>query len=362
MSIQTVARLAGVSISTVSRVINAHPSVAPETAESVWTAVKQLSFKPIPRGNGRTHLSASAGRTGANGKSRTGTVGFIVFGTSGTQTAPAFEKLLRGVSDSATTFGVNLTFNFVSNLAEVPRRVVDRQVDGVLLHGELPGESVRARLRQLPCVWLMGNRRRPDWGDQVMPDNTAIGEMAAAYLLERGHRRVVYLGTGQLSWSLGVRALAFKTAADDHGAVATIIEAPEAQLRDFWAGDGLPRVGEILADRVVAMRPAVTGLFIAEDRLLPVVHAALVKRGLSIGAGRDVEIISCNNELPHLVGLSEPPATIDIRTESIGRRGVEQLLWRMQNAALAERMRTLIEPVLVERNERNAECRMPNAE
>ena len=358
MSIQKVAKLAGVSISTVSRVINAHPSVAPETAESVWTAVKQLSFKPVPRGSGRVHLGASGGKAGANGKTRAGTIGFIVFGTSGAQTAPAFEKLLRGVSDSATTHGVNLTFNFVSNLSEVPKRVLDRQVDGLLLHGELPGAAVRQRLRQLPSVWLMGNRRRPDWGDQVMPDNTAIGEMAAKYLIDRGHKRMVYLGTGQLSWSLGVRALSFKTAADDHGAEAMIIEAPEEQHVDFWAGDGLPQAGELLAQRVVAMRPAVTGLFVAEDRLLPVVHAALVNRGISIGRGKDVEIISCNNELPHLVGLSEPPATIDIRTESIGRRGVEQLLWRMQNASLSERVRTLIEPVLVERA---AQSRMPIA-
>jgi LacI family transcriptional regulator len=356
VSIQKVAKLAGVSISTVSRVINSHPSVAPEAAENVWTAVKQLSFHPTPRGNnGRSHLGASNGKAHGNGRSRTGTIGFIVFGTSGTQTAPAFEKLLRGVSDAATTHAVNLTFNFVSNLSELPRRVMDREVDGLLLHGELPGETVRTKLRQMPCVWLMGNRRRPDWGDQVMPDNSAIGEMAAAYLLARGHQRVVYLGTGQLSWSLGVRALAFKTAADDRGATATIIEAPEEFHRDFWAGDGLPQVGEALAEKVVSMSPATTGLFIAEDRLLPVVHAALVKRGVSIGRGKDVEIISCNNEQPHLVGLSEPPATIDIRTESIGRRGVEQLLWRMQNNGLAERVRTLIEPVLVERKSKEEE-------
>src|SRR5262249_31691352 len=160
-------------------------------------------------------------------------------------------------------------------------------------------------------------------------------------------RRMVYLGTGTLSWSLGVRALAFKMALDEHGAVATIIEAPEEFHQDIWDGGGLPQVGELLAERVVAMRPAVTGLVIAEDRLLPVVHAALVKRGVTIGCGKDVEIISCNNEQPHLVGLSEPPATIDIRTESIGRRGLEQLLWRMQNDGLAERVRTLIEPMLI---------------
>jgi DNA-binding LacI/PurR family transcriptional regulator len=91
-----------------------------------------------------------------------------------------------------------------------------------------------------------------------------------------------------------------------------------------------------------------SGLFIAEDRLVPLIDAVLSRRGVKIGHGRDAEIISCNNERPYLIGLSAVPATIDIRAESIGRRAVEQLVWRLRNPNVRERIRSMVEPVLVE--------------
>ena len=67
---------------------------------------------------------------------------------------------------------------------------------------------------------------------------------------------------------------------------------------------------------------------------------------MKIGAG-EVEIISCNNETPYLMGLMPKPAAIDIRVESIGRRGVEQLIWRMQHPEVPERVITAIEPLVI---------------
>ena len=68
--------------------------------------------------------------------------------------------------------------------------------------------------------------------------------------------------------------------------------------------------------------------------------------GVELGPGK-TEIISCNNERPYLVGLSPKPAVIDIRVESIGRRGVEQLLWRLQHLEVPERVIATIEPFIV---------------
>ena len=93
-----------------------------------------------------------------------------------------------------------------------------------------------------------------------------------------------------------------------------------------------------------------TGLFVSEDRLLPAVDAALAEHGLVSGPGGDVELISCNNERPHLARLRHAPvAEIDIRVESIGRRAVEQLVWRLRHPeAPLERIRSMVEPVVVE--------------
>ena len=60
-----------------------------------------------------------------------------------------------------------------------------------------------------------------------------------------------------------------------------------------------------------------------------------------------MEIVSCNNEKPYLVGLHPKPIEIDIRAESIGRRGVEQLIWRLEHPKIVERIVTTIEPFIV---------------
>jgi hypothetical protein len=62
-----------------------------------------------------------------------------------------------------------------------------------------------------------------------------------------------------------------------------------------------------------------------------------------------VELVSCNNEQPHYAGLAAEPARIDIRPEAIGRRGVEQLMWRMRRGPeVPERVRVMVDPVLIE--------------
>lgn len=77
------------------------------------------------------------------------------------------------------------------------------------------------------------------------------------------------------------------------------------------------------------------------------IQPALQARGIEVGPGH-TQFISCNNEAPFRVGLLPKPAAIDIRVESIGRRGVEQLLWRMAHLHLQERLICAVEPVVVD--------------
>jgi LacI family transcriptional regulator len=338
VSIREVAQLAGVSTSTVSRVINDRPNVAARTVASVKRVMGELSFSPV-----RRSTPSSRGGDGM----RTATIAFLVFGTSGSQPAPAFEKLLRGVSGATSQRDLSLIFSFVSDPSQLPPRIINRRVDGILLHGERPSSSVQAKLEPMPTVWLMANRQRPLWGDQVMPDNTAIGELAAKYLLQRGHRHVAYLSSGWGSWSFEIRSLAFCLGIQDGGGKVELLEATEDRAQDFWSRDGLMLAGDALVDRLAALNPRPTAIFIAEDKLLPVVDAALARRGIRCGPGEGLELISCNNERPHFTGLHTSPATIDIRAESIGRRGVEHLLWRLRHIDVDERIRKMVEPVLV---------------
>jgi DNA-binding LacI/PurR family transcriptional regulator len=340
MSMQMVAKLAGVSTSTVSRVVNDDPRVAAATVEVVRRAMKQISFTPAVRRSGARILGRDTLRAAS--------VAFLVFGTSGHQTAPAFEQLLRGVSGASSAHNIDMIFSFVSDPSHIPPKIGQRRVDGLIIHGERPSSAVQKELEHLPTVWLMGNRLRPTWGDQVMPDNTLIGEIAAQYLARRGHRRLAYVGADAGWWAMDIRSLAFAARARHIGAEVETLQAAAGAHKDLWEMQDLGSLAESLVDRLVQIQPVPTGLFIAEDRLVPLVDAALTRRGLRVGPGRDVEFVSCNNERPYLMGLNCIPATIDIRAESIGRRGVEQLVWRLRHPGVSERMRAMIEPALVE--------------
>src|SRR5437764_14026894 len=162
MSISKVAKLAGVSSSTVSRVINNHPRVAPQTAQNVRKAMQTLDYTPSERRPGPKPSFQS--RTGA------ATVAFLVLGASRHRATPGFEDLLRGVSAAASRDSINLIFGHVTDIQELPGRLLGQKIDGLLLHGLAPSGELRERLRRIPTVWLMGNRQRPDWGDQVLPD------------------------------------------------------------------------------------------------------------------------------------------------------------------------------------------------
>src|SRR5918998_2928850 len=121
MSITRVAKLAGVSSSTVSRVINNHPRVAPETAESVRKAMQELNYTPSDRRPGpKPSLRA---RTGA------ATIAFLVLGTSRSRATPAFEGLLHGVSQGANQHDLNLVFTHVSDPEHLSSRVLANRID-----------------------------------------------------------------------------------------------------------------------------------------------------------------------------------------------------------------------------------------
>lgn len=337
MSIGNVAKLAGVSISTVSRVINNHPRVDPETARIVRDAMAQLNYTPSDRRPGPKPYNR-AQTVSAN-------VAFLVFGTNKGRSTPAFEELLHGVSAGVSAFNLNLVFANVADVNELPPRFLEQKLDGLILHGSTPGPAVQQKLCRFPTVWLMGGRRRPDWGDQVMPDAYEIGDQAARYLMNRGHKRLAYLNLDAGHWPFKVASQSFQVAAIEGQGVCDIIEQPRQPSPGYWPSHSASAIDQLL-DRYFALPNRPTGLMIADDMQTAVLQPALQQRGVKIGMGQ-TEIISCNNEKPYLIGLNPRPAVIDIRVEAVGRRGVEQLMWRIEHRDNRERLVTAIEPFII---------------
>jgi len=352
MSITKVAKLAGVSSSTVSRVINNHPRVAPDTEKSVRKAMEELGYTPSERRPG----PKSQNRLRTESKN----VGFLVFGASDGQATPAFSDLLRGVSMGATENNLSLAFHYVPDPEQLPARILDQGFDGILLHGARPGTEIERRLRRVPTVWLMGNRRRPEWGDQVMPDTYEVGHLAARYLIERGHRHLAFLNMDREFWPFRQYYLAFSSAAAEHQvSVIDIEESRQNTPADYWRNHNVSAVDSIV-ERFLAQTPRPTGVLVADDTQVALIQPALQNAGVKIGRG-DTQVVSCNNEKPFLVGLTPRPAVVDIRVESIGRRGVEHLIWRMSHPHVSERIISSVEPFLVESEDDRAAHRLAAA-
>jgi LacI family transcriptional regulator len=337
MSITRVAKLAGVSSSTVSRVINNSPRVAPETVDSVRKAMAELNYTPSDRRPG----PKPAGRS----RSTAATIAFLVLGANRNRATPAFEDLLHGLSQASSQHDLNLVFNHVTDPEQLPARVVGQKVDGLLLHGSAPGVAVREKLGKVPTVWVMGNRRRPDWGDQVMVDGYEVGELAAKYLAGRGHKELVFLNLDSGHWLIRLYGHAFKVTGEEQGGRVRCLEQQRQVSANYWQ-EHSPEAVEQLVSSYMDLSPRPTGIFVADDMQVAMIQPALQRRGVELGAGK-TEVISCNNEKPYLMGLDPRPAVVDIRVESIGKRAIDQLIWRLDHPGVTERIVTTVEPLVV---------------
>lgn len=339
MSIIKVAELAGVSNSTVSRVINNHPRVAPETAKAVRAAMQSLKYTPSDRRPGP--------KPGAHARNSALTIAFFVLGARAERATPAFADLLRAVSTSLAQRNSNLVFMPVVETRAAIARLADQRVDGVILHGAPPDAELHERLRSIPTVWLMGNRSRPHWGDQVMPDSYTIGDLAVRYLASRGHKELAFLNLDEGHWTFRVAGHSFQATAEELGLRPRIVaQARQEPEEGYWPRHPEAAV-EKLVQSYVALKPRPTGLFIADDMQVALLQPALQRHGVQIGPGK-VEVVSCNNEQPFLVGLHPRPAVVDIRIEAVGRLGVDRLIWRIEHRDVAERLVTVVEPFVID--------------
>jgi Transcriptional regulators len=179
-----VAKLAGVGIKTVSRVINGEPHVSAATAARVQRAAADLNFQPdLHAGNLR------------RAERRTATIGLLV----GSVSNPFSGALHRAVEDIAAERGVAV---FASSLDDDPDREEDavdaflrRRVDGLILTTIKRSQAylLAEQKRGTPLVFV---DREPTGleADAVVSSNADGAAEATRHLLELGHRRIVYLG------------------------------------------------------------------------------------------------------------------------------------------------------------------------
>ncbi|MGC9018946.1 MAG: LacI family DNA-binding transcriptional regulator [Candidatus Bipolaricaulaceae bacterium] len=179
VTIRDVAARAGVSVATVSHVINGTRKVAPSTAERVCRAIEELGYQPNSLARGlRTRV--------------TQVIGVLVSDI----TNPFFATLVRGVEDAARDAGYSV---IICNSDEDPEKedhyirvLWQRRVDGLLIVPTRDGTSPAIRdliKKKVPFVFI--DRKAKDiQADAVLSDNVNGAYQAVKHLVEHGHRRI----------------------------------------------------------------------------------------------------------------------------------------------------------------------------
>jgi DNA-binding LacI/PurR family transcriptional regulator len=341
-TILDVARRAKVSAGTVSRVLNRHPAVSPEKAEQVRRAIEALDYSPRQR---------KASMADVNPLERKNVLLLMLGMDRSLAALPVVAAAIEGVEHAVREARANLLISNVPAVDRVPDVVVHKRVDGVILKGALQGDLIGAarpelisRLRGLPTVWVLG-RPAGAWGDAVQVNDSTVGQIAAQYLLAAGHRALAFLSPKPSQSTIMRRQAAFTFTAEENGATVK----PYLGDRRKWTFPS-PAIEHVelvqdLVDRMLKERRRPTAVFAPDDSVGAMTARALSARGLTLG--RDISLISCNNERPLLMGIHPALTTIDIHAHEIGRRAVDQLAWRLAHPE-ASCVDIGLEPQLVE--------------
>jgi LacI family transcriptional regulator len=335
-TIQDVAVAARVSLATVSKVLNNRYDVAPETVELVEDVIRRVGYERAATRRGRpTSALHPPGSSRAQRLKATGIALLIPTTQIGPMQSPLTGKLVHGAEAVARKQGLNFHLSRFDDDGHLPACLDPVQVDGLIVRNTV--EDLRASLPAIPTVWIFKLGYTPTPGDLVQPDNELVGEMAARYLLERGHQHLAVLTLRLHHAEAQVRADRFARYARKAG--ATVLEV-EGQTKDAQA----------IADRLLSESPRVTGLFMPlGDHYLEALYRALLRRGITCSGSKsaDIDLISCNNDTTHLRLLDPTLPNIDIRAAEVGQAAAETLLWRIQHPQEHRRC-ILIEPRLVE--------------
>ncbi len=264
-TIADVARRAGVSIATVSRVLSPGPQphpVNPETARRVREAARELDFVPSALARGLASR-------------RSGLLGLIVPDLAD----PHYPLIARGAEEIAREHGLALlvanSLGDHTRLVEYLRVLRARRVDAVVISGGSslsPDDLAAVSESPLPCV-LIGRPVAVDRLAFVAVDNVGAARVATTHLLDSGRRRVVHLAAPSFQTTMADRSAGYRTAMEQAGLTSQVVET------DGTAEGGREAAARLL-DRPAGERP--DGLFAATDRVAVGAMAAAADRGIQV--------------------------------------------------------------------------------
>lgn len=304
-NVHHVAQRAGVSVGTVSNVINRPEKVAPDTVERVRAAIAELGFV---RNDAARQLRAG----------RSHTIGLVVLDVRN----PFFTELARGAEDRAATAGLSI---ILGNSDDNPAREAayldlfeEQRVHGVLISpiGDVTERLSRLKERGTPAV-LVDRSADASGFSSVSMDDIAGGYLAVRHLIDRGRTRLAYIA-GQFE----IRQVTDRL----EGARRAVAESPGVTL-EVIPSAGLTVVDGRRSGEEVGARPESTrpdAIFAVNDLVAVGLLQALVMSG-QMRVPEDIAIVGYD-DIDFATATIVPLTSVRQPSQLIGATAVELLL------------------------------------
>lgn len=332
-TIRDVAKRAGVSVATVSRVMNGTANVSPELRERVWEAIKALNYSPSALARG---LSTRISRT----------IGVCV---PSIIKHPFWAQVVTGIEDVCRQNGYNL---FLCNTDTNPQRERDyiellrtRRVDGIIVGPS--GDSAAHLQNLLTPQWplVMVDRKFLDLeAPTVLVDNYHASFEAVEYLIRLGHRRIGVVAGPHSHTVAKDRIRGYQDALRHHGLP---VDEDLIRMRSYE-----DEHAHAAASALLDLDDPPTAIFCCSGRLAKGVLHVLQERGVRIP--EEVSLLTFD-DLDWMTLVRPPVTAIAQPAVEMGRKAMQILLGLMRGEPLPEEPEVVLQTTFVER----ASCAPP---
>lgn len=333
VTIKQVAREAGVSTQTVSRVINERPDVAPETRQRVLEVIDRLGYRPNVLARSLIHQ-------------RSHTLGVVTAGLN--YIGPS--RTLNGITDKAAEMGYTLLLKELPSfryfdVASIIDELLARQVDGIIWAVQEVADNRQGFDEGLadlhaPIVFLT-MKERPGY-NIVAVDNYLGGRIATEHLVALGHRCIGHISGPLVWWEARER----KRGWEDVLAEAGIETERRCWVEGMWSS----RSGERAIRQLLEQKPDLTAVFTANDQMALGVLLHAHRQGMRVPD--DLAVVGFDG-IPESAYFWPPLTTVDHDQQDLGCRAVVEVVKAIELQQMGEEVpeprNMLIQPELVVR-------------
>ncbi len=302
VTIEMVARMAGVSLSTVSRILNGTATVSEAKTRAIDAAIAELGFVPNPVARG-----LAGGRTLS--------IGVVTQAID----SPFYGAALRGIEDQLDPAGYSPLFVSGHWNAASEARCIDvlrsRRVDGIIvLTGRMTDQALKNCAKSLPVV-VTGRTLKAPGLFSLNFDNFEGGRMATNHLIQLGHRRIAFITGDPAHVDSTERMRGYRAALD---AAGISFDPALVVPGEYHEVDGL-----LAVDRLVESRQRFTAIFAANDQMAFGAALGLQRRSLLVPD--DVSLVGFD-DLPTSQFAIPPLSTVQQPAYELGRLAASAML------------------------------------